>query len=405
VKNAARKLAKRGLMQVRRARINALAAPRGLPWLRRRLWLPSNEVYDPLGVETTSDARTIGLDAAARFVRPLPHFAASHPAVNDFFATRTEDLTPPRYVSEFIDGLAWGHPTGGVFTQDRRFVPAFTHDPCGPAFHTVWTRVYLPTPKKLSGRTLYLVTPEATDNFHHWLIDLLPRLGLVRRAGYVLEEFDHVIVNHSARRFQLSTLAHLGIAPEKIITADASLLVQAELLVVPSLKSSNQTFPASDLGFLRHAMGIRVDPGTPRRRIFLSRGDAGYRRLQNEAAMHPMLRSLDFEIIRPGELDVPAQAKLFSESEVIAGPAGAAFANLVFAPPGAQVVELVPPQWLSAFHWMLSARAGLEHTIVLGDGEVMRGVPDSAARHLDLVIDPARLAVSLERTALGAKIS
>ena len=391
-----RKFAKAILFHTRRAQIRTLAAPRELPWLRRRLHLPANEIFEPLKNDAPSHVRLVSLDSGGTFVRPIPFLPDASGEAMRFFSSRTFETTAPSYVAEFQDGVAWGHPTGGIFTADGRFAPAFTHDPSGGKCHTVWTRLHLPSPRRLSGRTLYLVTPEATDNFHHWLIDLLPRLGLVRRAGYELSRFDHVIVNHAHRGYQLSTLARLGISADKIIDANEAVFVRCDSLVVPSLKANHQTLPAADVAFLREAF-LESSPVRPgHRRIFISRKDAAFRRLTNETELHSLLRAHDFEIISPAGMDVSTQARLFSEAAVVAGPAGAAFANLVFATSPAQVIEIAPPQWLAAFHWMISARLGLAHTILLGEGPIMRGVPDSSARQVDVVLPPERLAAALE---------
>jgi hypothetical protein len=392
-----RKLAKAVLFHTRRARIRTLAAPREVPWLRRRLRLPTNSPFDPLRDDSPADVTVTPLDAAEAFTRPMPHLTGAPSEAVEFFATRRTERTEPSYVAEFRDGVAWGHPTGGIFTSDGRFVPAFTHDPSGAASHTVWTKLKLPRPRMLAGRTLYLVTPEATDNFHHWLIDLLPRLGLVQRAGYDLKSFDQVIVNHAQRAYQLSTLAHLGITPEKLILATESLWVRCESMVVPSLKNNHQTLPNSDRQFLRQAfLGAASPQSSSSRRIFLSRGDAQFRRLLNETDLRPLLRARGFEIIMPGKLEFTEQVRLFSEASVVAGVAGAAFANLVFTHAPARVIEIAPPQWLAAFHWMISARGGLDHTILLGDGPVMRGVPDSFARQADIVLQPHKLVELLD---------
>jgi capsular polysaccharide biosynthesis protein len=391
-----RKFAKAILFHTRRAQIRTLAAPRELPWLRRRLHLPANDTFEPFRDSSPPDVRLVPLDPGEIFVRPLPSLPGAPVDAIRFFSARTSESIPPSYVAEFRDGVAWGHPTGGIFTADGRFAPAFTHDPAGAQSHTVWTRLRLPQPRRLAGRTLYLVTPEATDNFHHWLIDLLPRLGLVRRAGYDLSRFDHVIVNHAHRSYQLSTLSHLGISADKIIEANETVFARCESLVVPSLKANHQTLPAADLTFLREAF-LGPSPAIARhRRIFLSRNDAAHRRLRNEADLHSLLRAHDFEIISPAGMDLPAQARLFSEAAVVAGPAGAAFANLVFATPPAHVIEIVPPQWLAAFHWMISARLGLAHTVLLGAGPVTGGIPDASARQADVVLQPERLSAVLE---------
>lgn len=391
-----RQLAKTLLHHVRRTRIRALAAPRAWPWLRTRLHLPANEVFHPLQ-SSSPEVRIVPLDPAETFRRPLPVVAPEDAAALDFFCARRSERIEPSFVAEFTDGLAWGYPTGAVFTADGRFVPVMSRDPSGAEFHAVWTRWRLPPPRRLAGRTLYLVTPEAADNFHHWMIDLLPRLGLVHRAGYPLETFDHVIVNHQGRRFQLESLARFGIARERLVPATPELFVRADQMVVPSLKRSNQTLPAADLAFLRQAF-LPAPPGPRRgRRIFLSRRDAAYRHLRDEATLRPLLESLEFEVVSTGAMSLEEQARLFAEAEVIAGPAGAAFANLVFASAPARVIEVAPPQWLAAFHWMISARLGLAHHLVLGRGRVMRGVPDAGARRQDIAVDLRSFARRFER--------
>lgn len=397
-----RKFAKAVLFHTRRAQIRSLAAPRALPWLRRRLHLPANDIFEPLAGSLPADARVVRLDPAGQFQRPLPSLPGASAEAVDFFSHRRLEETAPTYVAELDHGVAWGHPTGGIFTSGGCFAPAFTHDPAGARQHTVWTRLRLPAPRRLPGTTLYLVTPEATDNFHHWLIDLLPRLGLVRRAGYNLAAFDHVIVNHAGRGYQRSTLEQLGLPMEKIINASEALLVQCDTLVVPSLKSNHQNLPPADLAFLRETFLEPAPVVSRHRKLFLTRNDAAFRRLRNETDLYPLLRAHDFEIFSPAGVPLREQARLFSEAAVVAGPAGAAFANLVFANAPAQVIEIAPPQWLSAFHWMISARLGLAHTILLGEGRVMQGVPDSSARQADIFVQPDRLAALLSPTSAMA---
>ncbi|HTO04982.1 MAG TPA: glycosyltransferase family 61 protein, partial [Opitutus sp.] len=230
----------------------------------------------------------------------------------------------------------------------------------------------------------------------------LPRLGLVQRAGYKLAEFDHVIVNHADRQYQIDTLSRFGISPDRIIRATENVFRSCESLVVPSLKANHQTLPAADLAFLRESFPGAGHSVPRHRRIFLSRSDARFRRLTNEAELYPLLRAHDFEIISPSRIDVASQAKLFSEAAVIVGTAGAAFANLVFASAPAHVIEISPPQWLAAFHWMISARSRLSHTVLLGKGPIMRGVPDSSARQLDVTLSPEKLARFLEAKLVPA---
>jgi capsular polysaccharide biosynthesis protein len=255
----------------------------------------------------------------------------------------------------------------------------------------------LPRPRTLAGRTLYLVTPEATDNYHHWVIDLLPRLGLVTRAGFAVADFDHVIVNHAGRRYQRDSLAAAGIAEERIVPAGDSLHVRAECLVVPSLKGHNQCLPRADIACLRRQFLGDEPVRKPRRRLFISRRGAAFRRLRNEAELLPLLEEHGFEVVSLGDLSMPDQARLFAEAECVVGVSGAGFANLVFASPSARVVELAPPQWLSVYHWMISARLGLDHTVLLGEGPAWSGRPEITGRACDVTLSGAKLSRILDR--------
>jgi capsular polysaccharide biosynthesis protein len=391
-----RKILKTGEFHTRRARVRALAVPRALPWLRRGLNLPPNAVVNPLQAGASEGIAVTLLDPTESFTRPMPE-AGSSPEAKEFFGTRCREDCSQSYVAEISGGYVWGNRDGAVFAPDGRFIPVLSRDPWGPSLHSVWSRMHLPKPLSLPGRTLYLVTPEATDNYHHWVIDLLPRIGLVARAGFAPADFDHVIINHAGRRYQKDSLAALGIAEEKLITATEQLHVRAEMLVVPSLKSHNQCLPSADISFLRQR--FLGGPGTrkPGRRLFISRRGAAFRQLRNESELLPILEDYGFEVVSLGELQMKEQAEFFSEAEWVVGVSGAGFSNLVFASPSARVVELAPPQWLSVYHWMISARLNLSHTVILGDGPAWSGHPEISGRSRDVTLSAPRLAAVLER--------
>ena len=395
-----RSLMKSGEHHARRARVAALALPRALPWLRRELHLPPNAVLDAPEAASAAGVRITALDRPESFQRPLPLFGAGDIG-SEFFEQRRADDGDGSYVAEMDGGSFWGAAEGAVFAPDGRFMPAFTRDPWGPRLHSVWSRARLPRPELLPGRTLYLVTPEATDNYHHWVIDLLPRIGLVQRAGYDPASFDRVVVNHSGRAYQLESLERLGIARAKVVSATRALHSRAESLVVPSLKRHNQGVSSADLAFLRSRF-IGDDPPRPGgRRLYLSRRGASFRRLLNEPEILSVLAEHRFEVVSPGDLDFGAQARLFSEAGWVLGVSGAAFANLAFASRPAEVVEIAPPQWLSVYHWMISARLGLPHTILLGDGTAAGGRPEITGRRRDVTLAPRKLAALLARGPLS----
>ena len=179
------------------------------------------------------------------------------------------------------------------------------------------------------------------------MIDLLPRIGIVQRAGMPIDSFDAIVVNHTNLRFQRETLAHFGVRPEQLINISPSLSLQADTLVVPSLKPPNEQIPAEHVRFLRREFLPAATPRARTRRLYLSRRGAATRRLLNENEIFRFLQTFGFESVELSSLSVAQQAELFAEAELIVGPSGAAFANLVFAAPGTHVIEFAAPSWLT----------------------------------------------------------
>ena len=91
--------------------------------------------------------------------------------------------------------------------------------------------------------------------------------------------------------------------------------------------------------------GVASVPATfvPPRRIYLSR--VGYSRgIVDEAEVFDeFLKSAGFSVVDPAKLTVGEQMKSFREAEVIIGPHGAAFTNLVYCGPNAKALEIIPP--------------------------------------------------------------
>lgn len=398
-------LGKWGIRWARIAVVQGLVPLRKIDWLRRILNLPGNTPVDPLLSENASGLAIISTRQHRKFRRALP-LLPEDPELLPHFRSRSSEYPEREYVTVLDGGSVWGYVHGAVFTSNGEFVPTFARDPWGPRLHQVWTRARLPPPKRIKGRALYLVTPEATDNYHHWMIDLLPRIGMVKRAGFPISSFDHVIVNTSGRAYQRETLSALGVREQQIIQAGPSLRLQPDQLVVPSLKSTNELMSAEDVRFLRdHFLPAANKERGAGRRYFLSRKDAPSRRLQNEEEVFQFLKPLGFEMLSLSGRTVAEQAELFSQAEILIGPSGAAFANLVFAPAGTRVLELASPSWLTVYHWMISARRGLRHAVVLGPGKSPPKELSIAGRGGDLVVDVSKLSrglSTLQWTGMGS---
>jgi capsular polysaccharide biosynthesis protein len=80
------------------------------------------------------------------------------------------------------------------------------------------------------------------------------------------------------------------------------------------------------------------EPGGSRR-IYFSRANAPRRRAANEAEVVRLLRAHDFEILRIDPAKPEEQVRASLGARVIAGVHGAELTNLLFMPPGGEVLE------------------------------------------------------------------
>jgi capsular polysaccharide biosynthesis protein len=106
-------------------------------------------------------------------------------------------------------------------------------------------------------------------------------------------------------------------------------------------------------------------------KIYLGRS-AG-RNITNAAEVEAVFRRHGFAIVNPAQLSFAQQVDMFRTARCIAGPIGAAFANLVFAAPGALVLGIVSPfaVQFSAFA-SLATFAGCRYVAVPGQHDAFR---------------------------------
>jgi capsular polysaccharide biosynthesis protein len=390
-----RRLIKNTEKQVRIGRIRTTACLRELAFLRSALNLPRSDFFS-LHNSADDGVELRPVEAEQSFVRKMPHMPGET-APHWIFRTECQGTFPASFVAAFTRGRFWGYYGGSVFTADGRLVPELSKDVWGENLHSALVRARLPKPQRLTGSTLSLVTPEAAGNYHHWTVDLLPRAGLAIRAGYRLQEFDHVLIKDRGLPYQLEGLRRLGIDEAKIIRVTDDLHVQADHLVVPAVRHDNTRVSPGDVRFTRSLyLPQEPKPAAATRRLYISRRDASFRRVVNEAEIMPLLHAHGFEEVAMSKLSVAEQAKLFSEAAILVGPNGSAFANLVFANPACQVIEFFAPGWVVGYNWMLSELVGLDYTAIVGEGpRPPEGTLPREVRQ-DIRLDVAKLKAALD---------
>jgi capsular polysaccharide biosynthesis protein len=232
-----------------------------------------------------------------------------------------------------------------------------------------WTfrRLSLPKRQAVAGRTLVLATTGG-DTYFHWMTDILPRIGLAKRAGYDPASFDQVLVNGLTHPYQQETLKHLGIPADRCLTFHKTEgAYELEEAVLPSLPGIPGVVPTETVNFLRNTFPWGQNPTG--RKIFIGRGGAKHRPLVHEEEIGAQLLKRGFDSVDCGNLSVQRQAEVFSSADVVVGAHGAALTNLVFCRPGTRVVELFSPAYVNPCYRDLCVAGELRHAAVIGDGK------------------------------------
>ena len=228
--------------------------------------------------------------------------------------------------------------------------------------------------RHIAGSVLPLAgSPTGRGNYYHMLCERF-RLTLHALAevpelrGATLVVRDDVPGYHRAFQDILRTtypdLKIEAIGPDVLVSCDELVVAQREDRHEVGHFAGREDFRALRAGY-RRVYGIEDRP--PSRRIYMSRAGVKKRHILNEDAVLAALAPWGFEVVRPEEMSHRDQVEMFGEAALIVGPSGAAFTNLVFATPGAKVIEICAPDIQEAHFVAGALQAGLSFRHVFGE--------------------------------------
>ena len=296
-------------------------------------------------------------------------------------------IPPPKTFTVTIpEGRAWVVPqendwmicnTLGIISPDgyllgdlSRFAPWYLpgcqkHDLDN---HSLLQATLVPPLEKIEGTTAMLTTLSG-HIYYHWLIDLLPRIEILRRSGQDLAEIDWFVVNSLRLPFQRETLQLLGIPMSKIIESDRHPHLQAKRLIVPSFPGHLDWVSQATVTFLRDTFLAKINQSNSDspRRIYITRRGSKHRQIINEAQVSQILTQFGFIIVSLEKLAFLEQIKLFANANAIVAAHGSGLTNIVFCQEGTQIVEIFSPNYLRTDYWMISQQLKLQHYYIKGE--------------------------------------
>jgi len=220
------------------------------------------------------------------------------------------------------------------------------------------------------------ITIEHNTNYCHFFYDCIPRIPILRDAGFG----DLPLYAPLSESYQREILDLMGYPEERRIASFAHPILQAGELYVPAYDGNQGEFPANVRNFIRSELLARARARKPDlrfpRRLYISRRDSTSRRILNEEALYARLKPLGFEFAVMAEMSVVDQILAFADAACIVTPHGASLTNLVFCRPECSLVEIFPPRIEAPCYQDLSRLMGMRafeyraRGVQIGEGDL-----------------------------------
>jgi hypothetical protein len=281
---------------------------------------------------------------------------------------------------------------GTVISPDDRVFDQFTHQWGDPIWkNKVFALPGLGHPTLHEGTWATLVVPASGNNVGHWLMDGILRLSVLEAAG--LAKDTKFIVPDTLPKYT-QPLEALGYSPDRWGGLREGHW-EVENLLVPSYLAPSGFIRPWAARWIRGRLGVE-HPSPGKRRLWISRSRARYRRLQNEEEIFAVLAQSGFEKIELEEMTFRQQVDVLSRAGVVAGPHGAGMTNLLFAPRGTRVLELFPPEFVNPVFYSMANSLDQEYYYLTGFS-----LPDDrnseGAKDLDhFWVDPHKIVQSVK---------
>jgi len=296
------------------------------------------------------------------------------------------DETPPVvFVVKADDWYVWGNQ-GAVITKDGYLFGDVSKEFDKPD-HSIFKQFKLIKPTLLKGTTA-VIAASGSAMYYHWMFDVLPRIKLLADCN-LTDTIDQYILYYNGIAFQNEGLAAVGIDVSKIIAplGHWGFHKKAEHLVVPSFPSKLNTVSAFACNFLIDTFLNKQAGSNYGKRIYLKR--KGKREIVNGGEIEDYLGGLGFEAVLCENYTIAEQAAIFYNADIVIGPHGAAFTNVVFCRPGTKVIEFFAPAWVNPCYWTICNEVALKYYYLVGENGVAgaNAGTDSIEHNIQLNLD------------------
>jgi hypothetical protein len=208
-------------------------------------------------------------------------------------------------------------------------------------FHLYWNyfaKNYTP-PTSYDPGTVAVLAWAGHSNYWHWFHDTLGRFHLLQQSGITIDKY---VLPPLKLPYHWETVEKLGIPKDKIIQLTPGMHLRARNLILPSIPFNVGTCVKWTIDFLRESFLNQesVKNSSEFERIYISREDASWRKVINEAEVMNFLEKKGFKKIVLNSLSVQEQINIFSSAKFIIASNGAGLTNITFCNPGTKIIQL-----------------------------------------------------------------
>jgi hypothetical protein len=197
-----------------------------------------------------------------------------------------------------------------------------------------------------------LLSGTYSNNYYHWIVEFLSRFWIIdqypeyKHLPLIIDAHLHPnflealkMANSDERSF-IPIRYGEGYRVKKLIIPSKLAFMPMNLKNGVSLSYTHDAVSPLAIAFLREKFGVerRVLNQRQSRRIYISRKTGKYRKLLNEEEIEHLFKKYGFVVVRPELLSFQEQLDIFSSAEIIAGPTGSAFTNMIFSPSSTKII-------------------------------------------------------------------
>jgi capsular polysaccharide biosynthesis protein len=308
-------------------------------------------------------------------------------------------LAPYNYgIFEIKNACIWGN-NGTILINNHYYISELNRKLPSSKRNPIFYQHKITPPKLLEGNTA-VIASIAGDVYYHWMIDILPRLILLKNSP-LFDKIDYFVFNKVSQPFQTYTLNQIGIPQQKIIQTKNLFHYhyKTENLIFPSFTSAFNSSSTLTIESLKNTFCPKNKlQDDSNKLIFISRRNINGRTLLQEKQIYEYLNQKGFTRFYAEDYSLPEQIKIFYNSKVIIGPHGSGFTNIVFCKPQTKIIDICAPEWINDCFMDISRLCKLNYHRIIGNrykkhakNEVKRANIDLNLEHfknnLDKILD------------------